>query len=161
MVLRCKQKLIWYLQFGLNYYWTDFPVAQIVKHLSIMQETWVWPPGREDSLEKEMAIHSSTIAWKIPWTEEPGRLYSPRGRKESDTELQKVTLLWHTWSIYCFKREFLFMYYSIVTFKQKPMFFFFSWSYMETTFRKVRWRIMVSSCPMNSVSSSSYWKQYK
>ena len=41
-----------------------------------MRETWVWSLDREDPLEKEMAIHSSTIAWKIPWTEEPGRLQS-------------------------------------------------------------------------------------
>ena len=41
-----------------------------------MRETWVRSLGREDPLEKEMAIHSSTIAWKIPWTEKPGRLYS-------------------------------------------------------------------------------------
>ena len=51
-------------------------VAQTVKHLSTMWETWVQFLGREDPLEKEMAIHSSTIAWKIPWTEEPGRLQS-------------------------------------------------------------------------------------
>ena len=41
-----------------------------------MQETWVQSLGQEDPLEKEMSIHSSTIAWKIPWTEEPGRLQS-------------------------------------------------------------------------------------
>ena len=51
-------------------------VAQMVKHLSTMRETWVRSLDREDPLEKEMAIHSSTIAWKIPWTEEPGRLQS-------------------------------------------------------------------------------------
>ena len=51
-------------------------VAQTVKHLSTTQETWVPSLGREDPLEKEMAIHSRTIAWKIPWTEEPGRLQS-------------------------------------------------------------------------------------
>ena len=51
-------------------------VAQTVKRLSTMQETWVWSLGQEDPLEKEMAIHSSTIAWKIPRTEEPGRLQS-------------------------------------------------------------------------------------
>ena len=51
-------------------------VAQMVKHLSTMRETWVRSLGREDPLEKEMAIHSSTTAWKIPWTEEPGRLQS-------------------------------------------------------------------------------------
>ena len=47
-------------------------VAQTVKHLSTMRETWLQSLGQEDPLEKEMAIHSSTIAWKIPWTEEPG-----------------------------------------------------------------------------------------
>ena len=51
-------------------------VAQTVKRLSTMWETWVPSLGWEDPLEKEMAIHSSTIAWKIPWTEEPGRLQS-------------------------------------------------------------------------------------
>ena len=51
-------------------------VAQTVKRLSTMQETQVRSLGREDPLETEMAIHSSTIAWKIPWTEEPGGLQS-------------------------------------------------------------------------------------
>ena len=51
-------------------------VAQTVKHLSTMWETWVRALGWEDPLEKEMAIHSSTTAWKIPWTKEPGRLQS-------------------------------------------------------------------------------------
>ena len=51
-------------------------VAQMVKHLSTIWETLVQSLGWEDPLEKEMAIHSSTIAWKIPWTEEPGRLQS-------------------------------------------------------------------------------------
>ena len=51
-------------------------MAQMVKCLSTMQETQVRSLGREDRLEKAMAIHSSTIAWKIPWTEEPGRLQS-------------------------------------------------------------------------------------
>ena len=51
-------------------------VAQTVKRLSIIWDTWVWSLGWEDPLEKEMAIHSRAIAWKIPWTEEPGRLQS-------------------------------------------------------------------------------------
>ena len=51
-------------------------VAQMVKRLSTMLETQVQALGWEDPLEKEMAIHSSTIAWRIPWTEEPGRLQS-------------------------------------------------------------------------------------
>ena len=48
-------------------------MAQTVKHLPTMQETRVQSLGWEDSLEKEMTTHSSTLAWKIPWTEEPGR----------------------------------------------------------------------------------------
>ena len=51
-------------------------VAQMVKHLPAMWETRIRFLGREDPLEKEMAIHSSTFAWKIPWTEEPDRLQS-------------------------------------------------------------------------------------
>ena len=57
-------------------------VAQTVKCLSIMQETWVQPLGWEDSLEKEMATYSSTLALKISWTEELGAGYCPWGRKE-------------------------------------------------------------------------------
>ena len=51
-------------------------MAQMVKRLSAMRETWVRSLGWEDPLEKEMGAHSSTLAWKIPWTEEPGRLQS-------------------------------------------------------------------------------------
>ena len=62
-------------------------VAQTVKRLPTMQETQVQSLDWEDLLEKEMATHSSILAWKIPWTEEPGR-YSPWGRKESDMTLR-------------------------------------------------------------------------
>ena len=58
-------------------------VAQLVKNLPAMQETQVWSLGREDLLEKEMATHSSILAWEIPWTEEPGRLQS-MGSQELD-----------------------------------------------------------------------------
>ena len=51
-------------------------VAQTVKRLPTMWETWVRSLGREDLLEQEMATHSSILAWKIPWMEEPGRLQS-------------------------------------------------------------------------------------
>ena len=70
-------------------------VAQMVKHLSTMWETQVQSLGWEDPLEKEMAIHSRTIAWKIPWTEEPGRLQSvglQRVRHDWATSLQS-----HIW----------------------------------------------------------------
>ena len=51
-------------------------MAQMVKNLPTMQETWVRSLGWEDPLEKGMATHPSILAWRIPWTEEPGRLQS-------------------------------------------------------------------------------------
>ena len=51
-------------------------MTQMVKNLPAMQAIWVQSLGQEDPLGKEMAIHSSILAWKIPWTEEPGRLKS-------------------------------------------------------------------------------------
>ena len=56
-----------------EHYWASL-VAQMVKRLPTMEETWVQSLGREDLLEKEMATQSSILAWKIPWTKEPGRL---------------------------------------------------------------------------------------
>ena len=47
---------------------------EFLKHLPLMRETWVWSLGQEDPLEKEMATHSSILAWRIPWMEEPGGL---------------------------------------------------------------------------------------
>ena len=58
-------------------------LAQRLKRLPPMRETWVRSLGWEDPLEKEVATRSSNLAWKIPWTEEPGG-YSPQGSKESD-----------------------------------------------------------------------------
>ena len=54
-------------------------VAKSVKNLPSGQETWVWSLGWEDPLEKEMATHSSIFAWRIPWTDEPGRLHIVHG----------------------------------------------------------------------------------
>ena len=59
-------------------------VAQAVKNPPAVQETWVQFLGVEDPLEKGMAIHSSILAWRIPWTEKPGRLQS-MGSQELDT----------------------------------------------------------------------------
>ena len=67
-------------------------VAQAVKNLPAMQETWVWSLGQEDTLEKGMASHSSIVAWKIPWTNEPGQLQST-GCTESDTTEYKCTCI--------------------------------------------------------------------
>ena len=74
-------------------------VAQTVKHLPTMRETRVQSLGWEDLLEKEMAPHSSILAWKIPWMEEPGRLQS-MGLKESDTT-EQLHLLFTTEQMVC------------------------------------------------------------
>ena len=66
-------------------------VAQTVKRLPAMLETWVRSVGQKDPLEKEMATHSSTSAWKIPRTEEPGRL--PSTGSQSQTQLSDFTYL--------------------------------------------------------------------
>ena len=71
----------------LNFFWGQrlrlvstprccFPMTQMVKHQPAMWETQVCSLGREDPLEKEMATHSSALAWKIPWAEQPSRLQS-------------------------------------------------------------------------------------
>ena len=60
-------------------------MAQIVKNLPAVQETWVISLDWKDPLEKGMTTHSNILAWRIQWTEELGRLYSPCGHKESDT----------------------------------------------------------------------------
>ena len=61
--------------YPLHYSWASL-VAQTVKNLPAMQETRVLSLGQEDPLEKGMATHSSILSWRIPWTEEPGRLQS-------------------------------------------------------------------------------------
>ena len=76
-------------------------MAQMVKHLSTMWDTYVWSLGREDPLEKEMAIHSSTVAWKIPWTEEPGRLQSMRSQRVRHNWATKTCTFTH--SLWCSK----------------------------------------------------------
>ena len=96
-----KRLLSWTLSCKTCYHLVcDFLVAQTVKSLTVMQETWVWSLGQEDPLEKEMATHSSILAREIPWMEDHGRLQS-MGHKESDmTEglhfhFQLVSQLYH------------------------------------------------------------------
>ena len=72
---------------NLRLYYRASLVAQLVKNLLAVQESWIWSLGWEDPLEKEMATHSSILAWKIPWTEEPGGLQS-MGLQELDTTEQ-------------------------------------------------------------------------
>ena len=66
-------KILLNLDLWYTYYGTSL-VAQMVKNLPAMWDTWVLSLGQEDPLEKGVATHSSILAWRIPWTEEPGRL---------------------------------------------------------------------------------------
>ena len=75
--------ITWEAHFSVTMVNHGFLVAQRLKRLPAVQETWVRFLSQEDPLEKEMATHSSILAWRIPWMEEPGRLH-PRGRKEQD-----------------------------------------------------------------------------
>ena len=84
-----------------------FILVQTVKRLPAMRETWPQFLGREDPLDKEMAIHSSTLAWKIPWTEEPDRLQS--------IGLQRVGHYWATHFLSLFFLE-LFLHWSPVAY---------------------------------------------
>ena len=81
-------------------------VAQVVKHLPTMREIQVQSLGQEDHLEKEMATHSSTLAWKIPWTEEPGRLQSMGSQRAEHDWATSLSLSFHQkmmswWHLQC------------------------------------------------------------
>ena len=72
-----------------SYLWVSLVSDMTLKNLPAMWETWDWTLNWEDPLERGMTIHSYILAWRIPWTEEPGRLhYSPWGCKESDMTKQ-------------------------------------------------------------------------
>ena len=71
----------------------------MVKNLPVMQETWVQSLGREDPLEKKMATHSSILAWRVPWREEPGELWS----MESQRVKTLLIYFWLYWGLCCFK----------------------------------------------------------
>ena len=79
----------------LQYSWTSL-MTQTVKNPPTMQETWVWSLGWEDPLEKAMTTHSSSLAWRSPWTEEPGRLQSMRS--------QRVRHNWATFTCYRYRK---------------------------------------------------------
>ena len=71
-------------------------VAQLVKNPPATRESWVWFLGREDPLEEHMATHSSFLAWRIPWTEEPGRLQSMGSQRFGHNWATKHTHTTHT-----------------------------------------------------------------
>ena len=70
-----QKKFLWWWKCSLSYIRASQVVLMVKNHLP-MQEMWVWSLCREDPLEKEIATHSSILVWKIPWTEETGRLHS-------------------------------------------------------------------------------------
>ena len=89
----------------LNNFW----VAQMVNNLPKMQETWVWSLGQEDPLEKGIATHSSILAWRIPWTDEPGGPLSLGLQKVEQhwaTNIFTFRYTWHT-SVKCKGKELL------------------------------------------------------
>ena len=80
----CSRVLSYEIPKAFDILWASLG-AQMVKKLPAMQETWVQFLGQEAPLEKEMAIHSSVLVWRAPWTEEPGGLQS-MGSKRDQTE---------------------------------------------------------------------------
>ena len=81
----CSDRNFLYLYYSL--------VAQRLKRLRPVQETWVWSLGREDPLEKEMVTQSSILAWRIPWTEEPGRVQSMGSQRVGHDWATSLSLL--------------------------------------------------------------------
>ena len=75
------------------------PLAQRVEHLPAMQETWVWSLSQDDPLEKAMAPHSSTLAWKIPWMEEPGTLQSMGSQRVGHDWV--ILVFWYHCKVIC------------------------------------------------------------
>ena len=92
----CRAKASQCTDFSCCRTWTS-QVAQTVKHLPTMRETHVQSLGREDLLEKEMATHSSILAWKIPWMEEPGRLQSVGSQRVGHDWATSLSL--RTWTL--------------------------------------------------------------
>ena len=78
--------IITHESYGFSICKRDFPGGSVVKNLPAVQDMWVPSLGREDPLEKELATHSSILAWEIPWAEKPGRLQSI-GSQKSQTQL--------------------------------------------------------------------------
>ena len=96
-IILYKIKPIWLLIWPLRLL-EAFLVAQKVKNLPAMQETLVWSLGKEDPLEKGMATHSSSFAWRIPWTEELGRLQSMGShRVRHNWVANTLTFSFHSW----------------------------------------------------------------
>ena len=106
LLLSCFSSYLFWVLF--LFYFLASLVAQRVKRLPAMQETWVRSLGQEDPLGKEMATHSSTLAWKIPWTEKPGRLRSMGSQRVGHNWATSLSLSFcNAW--YFFPHSFIFI----------------------------------------------------
>ena len=130
-----------------------------------MQETWVQSLGRENHLEKEMATHSSTLAWKIPWTEEPGEPQSIKSKRVGHdwaTSLRNESFLCYFWT-FRWERN-----------TSKWFFFFFKMPFLELTAGQSgnctkiedaafsyceKWALLLAQCPLTS-KNLKIWKMY-
>ena len=90
------KKLFFFNDHRSGYGWASL-VSQRLKRLPAMRETWVQSLGQEDPLEKEMATHSSTLAWRIPWTEEPGRLQSTGSQRVGHDWVTSLSIVGMKW----------------------------------------------------------------
>ena len=117
-------------------------VAQMVKNLPTMQETWVWSLGWEDPLEEDMATHSSILAWRIPMDRGPGD-YSPWVAESDPTErLSTITAHWHTVNFYLKKNLASDWSRSQVALPPIPLITFFNHLFAESGDTKVVSRII-------------------
>ena len=85
-----------------------FLMAQMAKNLPAMQETWVCSLGQEDPLEKGMATHSSTLAWRVPWTQQLGRLQpvgSQRVRHDRVADTLELRESYEGWSLFSINKK--------------------------------------------------------
>ena len=119
----CFQRELCYhaLQDSWRHVWSL--VVQMVKNIPAMQETKLWPLGREDPLEKGMATHSGILAWRIPWTEEPGGLWFMGSQRVRHNWVTKIFILICSWD---FNMEWVLVLtecYSMSTTKKKKSWF--------------------------------------
>ena len=114
-----------------NFFSGTSPVVQTVKRLPTMQETQVQSLGQEDLMEKEMATHSSILAWKIPWTEEPGRLQS-MGSQRVKTRLSDFTSL-----------SFTFFFSISITWGSSSLRISICGSYIVHNWKKKEWELLL------------------
>ena len=117
----CFQRELCYhaLQDSWRHVWSL--VVQMVKNIPAMQETKLWPLGREDPLEKGMATHSGILAWRIPWTEEPGGLWFMGSQRVRHNWVTKIFILICSWD---FNMEWVLVLtecYSMSTTKKKKL----------------------------------------